>query len=41
MYERRKNMEKKLNQKGIELLDDIVETKVELDELLSEIESEK
>lgn len=34
-------MEKKLNQKGIELLDDIVETKVELDELLSEIESEK
>ena len=34
-------MEKKLNQKGIEILDDIVETKIELDELLAEIESEK
>ena len=34
-------MKKKLNQKGIEILDDIVETKIELDELLAEIESEK
>ena len=40
MYERRKFMDKQLNQKGKDLLDEIVSTTLEIDEMLVELEVE-